>query len=52
MMKWNAEVDFVYFEKIISICDSIMEYRSSRGIRYPCGLIIFSIFFGGMRTKI
>jgi hypothetical protein len=51
-MKIDIEAGRDYFKKVIFVCDSIVEYRRARGIRYPCGLIVFSIFFGRVRPKI
>jgi hypothetical protein len=52
MMMRDIQVDNDYFKRVILVCDSILEYRKVRGIRYPCSLILFSIFFGGVCAKI
>ena len=40
-----------YFLKFISICDLISENRKNNGIRYYCGIMIFSIFLSECAQK-
>lgn len=51
-MEIQHDVAIEYFKKIILICDLIVEHKKDRGLRYPSGVIMFSIFFGGMCAKV